>query len=314
MVAKVIKKAYAVIATKGRSEILVGLMERLYQQTFLLEKIVIVGTCEQDFCRSQLEAVASPSHLVLLVSPTVGASAQRNFGIRYLQRICPSFPKAGVCIFFDDDFRPDSDWVKNAMYALNGNQAVVGLSGWVLADGIHDQVGISEAQAMEYLEGGKGPDLKHFTCVSSPTKTTSLYGCNMAVRAANLKDCYFDENLPAYSWQEDRDLTGQLKEFGLCVFDPSCRGVHLGVKGGRVSGVKFGYSQVANMLYLLKKGTVDLATFLRMVPKNIIANIVKSIFFWKFRHVDYKGRLLGNSIAIKDLILNRVEPKNIEKL
>ena len=35
------------------------------------------------------------------------------------------------------------------------------------------------------------------------------------------------------------------------------RGVHLGNKRGRVSGLRFGYSQIANPIYLLQKGTPD---------------------------------------------------------
>jgi GT2 family glycosyltransferase len=63
-------------------------------------------------------------------------------------------------------------------------------------------------------------------------------------------DVMFDERLPLYGWQEDVDLSRRLAAFGTVVKVPAARGVHLSVKLGRNSGVRLGYSQIANPLYL----------------------------------------------------------------
>ena len=64
----------------------------------------------------------------------------------------------------------------------------------------------------------------------------------------------FDENLPLYGWLEDIDFARSIAPYGRVVKSMLLRGVHLGVKRGRTSGVKLGYSQIANPLYMLEKG------------------------------------------------------------
>ena len=65
----------------------------------------------------------------------------------------------------------------------------------------------------------------------------------------------FDDNLPLYGWLEDIDFARSIAPYGRVVKSMLLRGVHLGVKRGRTSGVKLGYSQIANPLYMLRKGT-----------------------------------------------------------
>ena len=66
----------------------------------------------------------------------------------------------------------------------------------------------------------------------------------------------FDENLPLYGWAEDVDFCRQLATYGRIVENARTTGVHLGSNSGRTSGVCFGYSQIANPLYLWRKGTL----------------------------------------------------------
>ena len=81
--------------------------------------------------------------------------------------------------------------------------------------------------------------------------TFAGYGCNMTIRLAPLRrhKFRFDERLPLYSWQEDVDLFRPMATCGDIVQLGKARGVHLGTKRGRGSGLKLGYSQVANPLY-----------------------------------------------------------------
>src|SRR5262245_27468434 len=88
----------------------------------------------------------------------------------------------------------------------------------------------------------------------------NAYGANMAVPLAPIyaHSLRFDENLPLYGWLEDVDFSRQLAPYGCIVKNRRMVGVHLGVKIGRVSGFRFGYSQIANPLYLCRKGPTAL--------------------------------------------------------
>jgi hypothetical protein len=63
----------------------------------------------------------------------------------------------------------------------------------------------------------------------------------------------FDERLPLYGWLEDVDFGGQLAGIGRIDKLTAARGVHLGIKQGRQSAVRLGYSQIANPTYLSRK-------------------------------------------------------------
>ena len=115
-----------------------------------------------------------------------------------------------------------------------------------------------------------------------------------------------------YGWLEDVDFSRQLARFGRVVVAEATRGVHLGVKLGRQPGVKLGYSQVANPLYLIGKGTMSRRKGLVLMSRNLIANIVRSLRAEAW--VDRRGRLTGNARAVLDLIARRLDPGRIELL
>ena len=85
--------------------------------------------------------------------------------------------------------------------------------------------------------------------------------------------------------------------------------MHLGTKTGRSRGVPLGYSQIANPLYLARKGTMDRRRAYYMMSRNIVANVVKSARpeTW----VDRRGRLRGNLVALADLAGGRLSPGRI---
>ena len=134
----------------------------------------------------------------------------------------------------------------------------------------------------------------------------------MSVRSSLIGQLRFDERLVLYGWQEDIDFTSQLRQSGKVVCVHDIRGVHLGVRAGRVSGERFGYSQVANPIYLIRKGTVPAAFALRLLFRNIAANLIYSLKPESF--IDRRGRLRGNLKALCHATLGRVEPEYILKL
>jgi hypothetical protein len=118
--------------------------------------------------------------------------------------------------------------------------------------------------------------------------------------------------LPLYGWLEDVDFSRQLARFGRVVSTDATRGVHLGVKQGRQRGVKLGYSQVANPLYLIGKGTMSPRRALTLIARNLAANTVRSLRAEPW--VDRRGRLIGNVRAMLDLVTGRLDPRRIQAL
>jgi hypothetical protein len=134
----------------------------------------------------------------------------------------------------------------------------------------------------------------------------------MSFRSSLIGDLRFDERLVLYGWQEDIDFTSQMRSRGRVVCVTSIRGVHLGIKSGRVSGKQFGYSQVANAIYLVRKGTVPASFALPLMFRNIAANLARSLK--PESYVDRRGRLMGNLLAIYHVATGRIEPEYILKI
>jgi hypothetical protein len=85
--------------------------------------------------------------------------------------------------------------------------------------------------------------------------------------------------------------------------------VHRGVKSARLSGVNFGYSQIANPLYLAKKGTMPAGMAYKLLTKNVIANHVRCLRPEPW--VDRAGRVRGNWRGLRHLISGRLSPGRI---
>ena len=92
----------------------------------------------------------------------------------------------------------------------------------------------------------------------------------------------------------------------------SALGVHMGVKAGRLSGRRLGYSQVVNPVYLRAKGTMSAKSLVRHWFKNLTSNIVMSV--WPEPFVDRRGRLYGNIIGLVDLMQGAARPERAESL
>ncbi len=99
---------------------------------------------------------------------------------------------------------------------------------------------------------------------------------------------------------------------GRIVRDSNLSGVHLGVKGGRTSGVRFGYSQIANPVYLWRKGTLHLDRALGQIARNVAANLRKSLKPEPW--ADRRGRVRGNFRAFYDLLRGRLDPRRVREL
>ena len=298
-------KSFVIIATKGRAKETYMLLDYLARQDYPLEKIIVVGSEAKDVEHLDKHALAKSNHVVIQLSNKAGLTIQRNVGLNALTHFTTGLsPQDWFVTFFDDDFRPADAWIKNAAKAFELHTHWVGLGGWVVADGINSD-GISEEQAKLYLQQYTGQSYR----VSNSEKKYGLYGCNMAYRGNVASQQRFDEDLPFYGWQEDIDYGARATRLGKLYNTNQCIGVHMGVSSGRTSGVRFGYSQISNPIYLIKKGTMNRQFAFKLMARNIASNLIRTASFNQSK--DYKGRLYGNWLACRDLALSRCHPLKV---
>lgn len=283
------------IATAGRREILAETLRELSHQTRLPDCVFVCPAAEKDCDSTQAAELPCP---VLVVRGRRGLSAQRNAVLDAAQGF-------DVLVFFDDDFFAAPSYLGELEQSFAAQPAIVAMSGQVIADGVTGP-GMKVASARAILDSFREPPGDQIL-----TNLYNVYGCNMAVRLApvHAHGVRFDEKLPLYGWLEDVDFSRQLARYGRIVKNRRMVGVHLGTKGGRVSGVRFGYSQIANPLYLWRKGTFRLDLALRQMSRNLLANFAKVIRPEPW--VDRRGRVVGNMLGFLDLIRGRLHPTRI---
>lgn len=287
-------RIYIGVATLGRAEILSRVVTHLRKQTLPATRILVACVDASD-----VSGIQPASDLGIIFS-NAGSCPQRN---AILQRLPPD---ADYVVFFDDDFVPDNGWLEACARIFETDPAVACVTGQVLADGILGP-GLSFEQGEATLRDAprRSDDWR--------IEGYSPYGCNMAFRVSAIAGLRFDERLPLYGWQEDRDFGAQVaRRGGKLVKVGAAAGVHLGVKRGRVSGVRFGYSQIANPVYLWRKGTMTGRAMLRQMARNMAANLARAARPEPF--IDRRGRLRGNALALVDLARGVCRPERAGSL
>lgn len=286
------------IASAGRREQLALTLKMLARQTRLPDRVIVCPAADEDFDSARARGL--PFRLEL-VRAARGLCAQRNA----LLRACH---QADLLFLFDDDFYPAADYLLRAVELFAAHPDVVVATHHPEVDGASGR-GISHGEAVAALERLQSRERAHVL-----RDTYGGYGCNMVLRLAQVRahGLWFDENLPLYAWLEDIDFTRRLAAHGRIVVDEALAGVHLGVKRGRTSGLRLGYSQIANPLYMLKKGSLTLPYAVRQMGRNIAKNALRAL--WPEPWVDRVGRVRGNALAFTDLLSGRLHPRNAAKL
>lgn len=288
-------KVCLIFATRGRAELLGQVVAFVGTQTIKPDLIIVSCVSDEDAGN-----VASQAG-VRVVKGRPGLTAQRNTALNHVP------DGFDVVIFVDDDFLMHRNWIAEILKAFDSDPSIACITGTILADGINGP-GYSFAQGRDILTGTDDVP-ERLVAVS----TGGPYGCNMAFRARSIAGLRFDERLVLYGWQEDRDFGGQIWRLGgRVVRINTALGVHLGTKGGRVSGRRLGYSQVINPLYLARKKTMPLRDALDHVLRNVASNTVRSLAPESW--VDRRGRLNGNLIGFWDFLRGRLTPERAEKL
>jgi glycosyltransferase involved in cell wall biosynthesis len=276
------------VATRGRPEYVRLLVERLRRQT-LRPTVVLVAYVEA----ADVAALQATPEL-RLIRAEAGLTRQRNAILRGL-------PAAVDFIaFFDDDFLPHPQWLARTLAAFDAAPDIVCVTGNVLANGVSAGE-IDASTALDLLERTE-PEPS-----DAVENDVSPYGCNMAFRRARVGDLRFDEALPLYGWLEDRDFAARVG--GRQVRLTSALGVHLGVGAGRMSDRRLGYAQIANPLYLLRRGTMRPGDVLRRVLIDLASNLCKAPGSPARRR-----RLIGNARALAEALAGRCRPERAAAL
>ena len=289
-------KLVVIIATAGRKEQVERLLAYLERQTRLPDEVLISAPDASH--AGPCKACHFP---VKLLFGKKGSSAQRNTALE------EAIGRFDIVTFFDDDFVPADDYLMRIVAGFEGHPDWAVVMGHAVKDGAHN-AGLTWEEAIEALYGAEVA----FPQEQQVEDHVGAYGCNMSMRASMIGSLQFDERLVLYGWQEDIDFTSQMRGRGRVVGVNTIRGVHLGLKAGRVSGARFGYSQIANPVYLIRKGTVPASFALPLMGRNFAANLLRSL--WPEPYVDRRGRLGGNLLALTHVLTGRIEPEHILKM
>ncbi|TCK30666.1 GT2 family glycosyltransferase [Ancylobacter aquaticus] len=286
-----------VIATLGRAKNVATLLDRLALQSLLPACVVLSMEGAED----APPARTYPFHLIQLFGPR-GSCQQRNRALDSLP------PDIDLVLFLDDDYVPSRRLIAGLVRFFAAFPAVSGASGRLLADGVGGP-GITPQAAIALVESEDAGEERASLSVSPPHP--GLYGCNMAYRMAAIGHSRFDENLPLYGWQEDIDFGSHIA--GPLVYTDAFYGVHCGEKAGREhNGRRLGYSQIANPWYLRRKGTMPARFAHRLMLRSMAANGARLLNPEPW--IDRRGRMIGNWLAVRDILLGRADPRRILEL
>lgn len=285
-----------VVCSVGRPDCLANLLLRLSLQTHRAHRVVLVVTAPED-------APAIPPGVTVLIAPK-GLPRQRNRGLDAV------LGDSDVVAFFDDDYVPARGALAGIARAFAAWPDVDGITGHLIADGIGGP-GLEPEAANRLADAWEADVSPEPGPLAPPEPRRGLYGCNMAFRATAIGTRRFDERLPLYGWQEDIDFANRLA--GRRVKTDAFAGVHCGVKRGReTAGRRLGYSQIANPLYLARKGTMPSRFALKLALRCLLANHLRLLRpeAW----IDRRGRARGNRIALVDALRGRAAPERILNL
>lgn len=284
------------IATLGRPETVAENLEALQRQTRPADRIILSVTATADLPPD----FALDTYEVLYGDK--GLCKQRNRVLEHLGG------DGDYLVFFDDDYVPSKYALERLEAFFEAHPDIVGASGHLLADGIKGP-GISYQAACAMVaayDSAPRPEAEEIH------ELDSLYGCNMAYRTSAINDTRFDENLPYYGWLEDNDFSNQLLSNGRLVKTNAFAGVHCGVKSARSPGLRLGYSQIANPIYLNQKGTLPWRRAWKLMSRNFIANHAKTLAPEPW--VDRWGRTKGNWLALTHLLTGKLSPNHVTEL
>ena len=288
-------KVIVIIPTFGRKQLLNRVLDHLDGQTRAPDEVIVSAPDETHVL--PFKAKKFP---ISYVFGRQGLCAQRN------QAMVRAINRSDIITFFDDDFLPADQYLNRLTKAFHEHPDWAVIMGHAVADGSRN-AGYTFEEGLAALRLAEEEE--------QPPRfadQVGAYGCNMSVRSSQIGDLRFDERLVLYGWQEDIDFSVRIGLYGRNVKSSGLRGVHLGTKSGRTSGVRFGYSQIINPVYLARKGSMSWRHAAKLMWRNIAANLARSLVPEPW--IDRKGRLKGNILALVDIARGRISPDRILEL
>lgn len=289
-----------IICSFGRPAVLDETVQSILNQSAIPEEILIASPSavhieEQTLQRDRVRFIATQH----------GLTVQRNAA---LERVGNS----DLIAFIDDDMELCNSYLEKMIQLFVADPALIVASGQMLADGGRSEQVSRHAARM--LCANAETRMNGSTRIE--TKPLDYgYGCNMVVRSSVAKANRFDERLSLYAWLEDSDFSYRCTQGGKPpVINLSAQCVHLGWRGGRISGWKMGYSQIVNPIYLWRKARVFSLRHLvvQYWMRCLVANVAG--VFWGKPEEDRLNRLKGNMTAMWHLLQRRCDPSAIKQL
>jgi Glycosyl transferase family 2 len=293
---------YVVVATRGRPATVSRLVNHLQRQSCPPAGIILSGADEADIPGLPPGVPARP-----VLGPP-GTPAQRNRALALVP------DDTEYVAFFDDDFIPSRLWIERMQEFFAGRPDAVAVTGQVLADGAAMTTGSIEwAAGLSLVEKADGSAHLFGSMRFQRRPGQWLYGCNMAYRWQRIRGLRFDERLVLHGWLEDFDFgVRAVNNNGAAYWTDALWGVHLGLKAGRPSGIRYGYSQIINPWYLFRKGVATPMAAAGYIIRAISLNSVRCVVY--DRHIDRVGRLRGNLIGMADIVSGRWKPERAAEL
>jgi glycosyltransferase involved in cell wall biosynthesis len=288
-------KTTIVICSANRPDVLAETVDSIVLRQLKPPQEIIISVFDQ----LHVAQVTRAHPMVQVVHSKIrGTCAQRNVAARLVQ--------SEYTLFLDDDVELAPDFIESMEQLLAKRLDAVAATGILVVDGAPGDKGLDRQTARTYTE----------TYVRRRDNYEHREGQNLFVRTKMFTEVLFDENLPMYGWLEDLDFATNCLRFGRIIMNTETCFAHLAVPSGRTSGLRFGYSQVINPLYLWRKnGEPKLA---RIVFDHwllhIAYNLRRDLIKLPSDRNDRAGRFKGNLIALGHLLRKRVDPTYILKL
>jgi GT2 family glycosyltransferase len=295
-------KISVVVCSVNRPAILHDTVISIVAQDQPISEVLIVCPSKKHILQATLETPG-----VRFVLGPLGLPAQRNAGLETIDSDCD------LVAFFDDDIELCTSYLKNiaALFAENPDIRIA--SGKLLRDGGRCTVVTREQARALCWERERNEILPAGPVRYVPSN--SAYGCNMIVRHAAINKLRFDEGLPLYAWLEDRDYSHRItKNLHPPVECQDAVAVHLGARSGRIGGVRMGFSEIINPVYLwVKNKTFSLPYivvqyWMRCLLGNILGILTRDSEY------DRIGLLKGNLLGLEHLLCGRCDPAHVSSL
>ncbi len=286
-----------VICSANRPDVLSETIDSLLRGQSRPPREVIVSVFDQEHVP---ETIRAHSSVRVVLSSRQALSVQRNAAARSV--------RTPYTLFLDDDVEIAPNFIESMEGLLQEAEDAVAATGFVVVDGAQGDTGLdrelARVAAVSYVR-----EHDNYDCEEG-------YGCNLFVRTRIFDNVLFDENLPLYGWLEDLDFSTNCLRYGRIIVNAGTCVSHLATPTGRMSGLKFGYSQIVNPFYLWRKNGkpglthVLFAHWLIQLARNCRRTLIKI----PSERSDRADRFKGNMIALSHLLAGKVDPSYILNL